>query len=136
MVALRVLVVDDNDDVANSISILLRQWGHEPKAARDGLGALAVAAEFRPDVALLDLAMPHMDGYEVGRRLREVAGLEGLTLLALTGYGDAEYQRRSEQAGFAAHLVKPAYLPELASVLHALAGEKAKRPGPDNPPGD
>jgi CheY-like chemotaxis protein len=125
----RVLVVDDNAGMAYTISLLLRQWGHESRAARNGPEALAVAAEFHPDVALIDLTLPRMNGYEVGRRLREAPGLEKLTLLALTGYGDAESQRRSQEAGFAAHFVKPANLSELEALLSVLAGEKAKRAG-------
>ncbi len=130
MMALRVLVVDDNADVAYSLSLLLRQWGHEPSVAHDGPEALAVVATFRPDVALLDVALPRMDGYEVGRQLRQLPGLEGLTLLALTGYADAETQRRSQEAGFAAHLVKPADLSQLRALLNVLASERAERPQP------
>jgi CheY-like chemotaxis protein len=127
MVALRVLVVDDNPDVAYSLSLLLRHWGHEPRVAHDGPEALAVVAAFHPDLALLDLALPRMNGYEVGRRLRELPGLEGLTLLAMTGHGQAEYHRRSKEAGFAEHLVKPVDPSELEALLNVLAGEKAKR---------
>jgi CheY-like chemotaxis protein len=130
MDALRVLVVDDDGDTAISISILSFQWGHEPRAARDGPEALAVVTAFRPDVAILDIALPRMDGYELGRRLRELPGLDGLTLLAVTGYGEAEYQRRSKAAGFLVHLVKPVDPTELEALLSTLAGEKAKRGGP------
>ena len=129
MVALRVLVVDDYADVADSLSLLLRLWGHEPLVTRDGPEALAAAPAFRPDVVILDIALPRMDGYELARRLRELPGLEGLALLALSGYGEAEYQRRSKEAGFLAHLVKPVHPPELEALLNVLAREKARRPG-------
>jgi CheY-like chemotaxis protein len=132
MGVLRVLVVDDNAPLANSMSRLLRRWGHDVRAAHDGPEALAVAAEFRPDVALLDLALPGMDGYEVGRQLRALPGLEALTLLALTGYDEAEYPRRSEEEGFAAHLVKPVDPPKLDSLLNGLARERAG----NTPPGE
>ncbi len=129
MAPLRVLVADDNIDAAYSVSLLLRRWGHEPLVARDGPEALAVAPHFVPHVVLLDLAMPHMDGFEVGRRLRQLPGLEGLTLLAVTGLTDAKYRRRSEEAGFAAFLLKPIDPPELEALLNVLAAEKQKRGG-------
>jgi two-component system CheB/CheR fusion protein len=129
MAALRVLVVDDNADVADSVSLLLRLWCHEPLVARDGPAALAAATAFGPDVVILDIALPRMDGYELGRRLRELPGQQGLTLLAMSGYGAAEYHRRSTEAGFLAHLVKPVHPPELEALLNVLAREKARRPG-------
>ena len=129
MVALRVLVVDDYADVADSLSLLLRLWGHEPLAVRDGPAALAAAPAFGPDVAILEVALPRIDGYELARRLRELPGLEGLAVLALSAYGEAEYQRRSKEAGFLAHLVKPVHPPELEALLNVLAREKARRPG-------
>ena len=127
MLVLRVLVVDDNDEVANAISLLLCQWGHESSVARDGPEALAVASEFRPDVAILDLGLPRMDGHEVGRRLREVPGLDGLTLLAMTGYADEEHERRCKEAGFAAHFIKPADLSALEALLNVQAAETERR---------
>ena len=127
MVVLRVLVVDDTDAVANAISLLLRRWGHASRVARDGPEALAVASEFRPDVAILDLGLPRMDGHEVGRRLREVPGLDGLTLLAMTGDADEEHERRCKEAGFAAHFIKPADLSALEALLNVQAAEKERR---------
>jgi len=127
MDALRVLVVDDSADVADGLCSLLRRWGHQTRVAYDGPQALAHAHEFRPDVALLDLGLPGLDGYEVGRRLHELPGLGGLPLVAMTGHADAAYERRSREEGYAAHLVKPADLPALAAILSALAREKARR---------
>jgi CheY-like chemotaxis protein len=123
---LRVLAVDDSADTASSLAMLLRLWGHEARTARDGPAALAAAAEFAPEVALLDLGLPRMDGYELGRRLRELPGLGRLLLVALTGYADAEYRRRSAAAGFAFHLVKPPDPSELEGVFAKLAGERGK----------
>ena len=128
MVALRVLVVEDNDEVANCLSRLFGLWGHDARVTHDGPEALAAAPAFGPDVAVLDIALPRMDGYEVGRQLRQLPGLGGLTLLALTGYADAESHRRSQEAGFAAYLVKPADPSTLQALLNVLAVEKAKRP--------
>jgi CheY-like chemotaxis protein len=116
MPALRVLVAQDNPDAADSLCLLLRLGGHEPLAARDGVAALAAAPRFQPDVALLDIGMPHRDGFELGRRRRELPGLGGLPLLAMSGYGDARSRRRSEEAGFGAYLVKPGEPSELEAL--------------------
>jgi CheY-like chemotaxis protein len=126
MGALRVLVVDDNSDTTDSLCLLLRLWGHQPLAARDGREALAAATDFQPDVALLDLAMPHMDGFELGRRLRELPGLCELPLLAMSGYADAGSRRCSEEAGFLAHLAKAGEPSELESLLGVMAAGKAE----------
>src|SRR5581483_6993878 len=107
MDSLRVLVFDDNSDAADSLSLLLRLWGHEPRVAHDGPEAMAAAVGLEPDVALLDIGLPQMDGFELGRRLRELPGLGDLPLVAMTGYADANARRRSEEARFLAHLVKP-----------------------------
>ncbi len=120
-------MVDDNHDAAVSLSLLLRLQGHEVRVTHDGLTALEAAAEFRPDLVFLDLGMPGMDGYEVARRLRRQPGLEGVVLAALTGWGQQEDRRRSAQAGFDHHLVKP---PEPKALEHLLAGLRRK----DEPP--
>jgi CheY-like chemotaxis protein len=131
--ALRVLVVDDHADTAESLAMLLALWGHEALTARDGAAALMMASAFGPDVALLDLGLPGMDGYELARRLRQLPGLAGVALVALTGYAGDDYWRRSRQEGFAFHLVKPMFPEELQTILGGLAREKARRsrPGPD-----
>jgi signal transduction histidine kinase len=103
----RVLVVDDNVDSADSMAELLRVWGHEVQAVHNGSEALAAAPGFRPEVALLDIDMPDMSGYELARQLRTRDGLSGTVFVALTGYGQDEDRRRSAEAGFRAHLVKP-----------------------------
>src|SRR5262249_7348057 len=116
---LRLLVVDDNHDAAISLSMLLRLQGHEVHVAHDGPTALEMATTLRPDVIFLDLGMPGMDGYEVARRLRQHRGLEHVVLAALTGWGQQEDRRRTAEAGFNHHLVKP---PE-ANVLSGLLAE-------------
>jgi PAS domain S-box-containing protein len=114
----RVLVVDDNEDSADSLALLLELKGHEVRVALDGPAALATAHAFQPEVVLLDIGLPGMDGYEVARRLRaERAGEGGLLLVALTGYGQDEDRRRSREAGFDHHLVKPVDFDELTRVL-------------------
>jgi CheY-like chemotaxis protein/nitrogen-specific signal transduction histidine kinase len=125
----RVLVVDDNADAAESLAMLLGLLGYEVRTAHDGPAALREAAAFRPDVALLDIGMPGMSGHDVARRLRQTPGLDGLLLVAMTGWGQDEDRRRSREAGFNHHLVKPVD----AAALHQLLAEsedRAARPKP------
>ncbi len=103
----RVLVVDDNVDSARGTALILSRNGHEVRVAYDGPGAVAAAQEFLPEFVLLDIGLPGMDGYEVARHLREDANLAGLTLVAVSGYGQESDRRRSQEAGFDQHLVKP-----------------------------
>ena len=114
---LRVLVVDDNADAAEMLALFLRSEGHEVRSAHDGPAALRTAESFRPEVVVLDIGLPRMDGYEVARRLRERAGPRTPLLVALTGYGQEEDRRRAREAGFDAHLVKPADPEELQRLL-------------------
>jgi signal transduction histidine kinase/ActR/RegA family two-component response regulator len=114
-VPLRVLVVDDNIDAAGSLEMLLALNGHEVRSVHDGFKAVSIAEEWNPDVLLLDIGLPGMNGYEVASRLR-TRGFRG-RLIALTGYGQEGDRRKSEQAGFDAHLVKPANLEELNELL-------------------
>jgi len=116
----RVLVVDDNDDAADLLAEVLDTMGHEVSKAHDGPEALAVAEERRPEIALLDIGLPVMDGYELARRLRAMDGLGGIKLVAVTGYGQASDRRRSEEAGFDAHLVKPIDLEALSAAVTRL----------------
>ena len=112
----RVLIVDDNIDAAETLCAALQQFGHDVRIANDGPSALVLADEFRPDVAVLDIGLPVMDGYELARRLR-ARGLDACLLVAVTGYGQHEDRERSHEAGFDVHLVKPVDLVHLASVL-------------------
>jgi signal transduction histidine kinase/DNA-binding response OmpR family regulator len=114
----RTLVVDDNVDAAESLATLLRVRGHEVRTAHDGQSALTVAEDFRPEVVLLDIGLPRIDGYEVARRLRRRPELAGVHLVSLTGYGQVEDRRRSCEAGFDHHLVKPVSI----EILHGLLG--------------
>ncbi|MES1173155.1 MAG: PAS domain-containing protein [Myxococcales bacterium] len=113
----RVLVVDDNTDAAELLAATLEFLGHEARIAHDGPSALAVVASFSPDLAVLDIGLPVMDGYELGRRLRELPNLAGVRLVALTGYGQASDRQRSLEAGFQAHLVKPVQLAQLEAII-------------------
>ena len=113
----RLLVVDDDPDNVLTLSRMLQMCGFEVMTAFDGRAALEIAAKFRPRVALLDLGLPHLDGYELARRLRAEAGLESTTLIAVTAYGAEEDRRRSREAGFDSHLVKPIVPGELLELL-------------------
>ena len=113
----RILVVDDNVDSAESLAVLLRVTGHEVRTAHAGRAALEAARACVPEIVLLDIGLPGMDGYEVARRLRQDLGLADVLLVAMTGYGQDEDRRRSHEAGFNAHLVKPVDLNELHALL-------------------
>jgi len=117
---LKILVVDDNEDAALSLSMLLELSGHEVRTANSGLEALRVVPEFKPQVVLLDLGMPDMDGYEVCHRLRQLPGGEQLTIIAATGWGQEEDRRKTEEAGFDMHMVKPLDTEMLRTTLHSL----------------
>jgi CheY-like chemotaxis protein len=119
--ALRVLVVDDNVDAAEGLAAVLAAWGHLTWVEHGADKALRVADSIRPQVALLDLGLPGMDGFELGRRLRALAGLEGLLIVAVTGYGQEEDRRRTREAGFDGHLTKPVDLDALRMLLTARA---------------
>ncbi|UEP33003.1 CheR family methyltransferase [Burkholderia sp. B21-007] len=115
----RILVVDDNTDAGESTAMLLKLNGHEVKVARDGPSALLLAVDFHPDVVLLDIGLPGMDGYEVARRLRVMPGFADTLLVALSGYGGEKDFHRAKQAGFDQHLVKPADIARLNDLLIA-----------------
>lgn len=115
--SLRVLVVDDNVDAAESLRMLLKESGHRVRTAHSGVQALQVAKNFLPDVMILDLGMPEMDGYAVARAIHNDATLASTRLIALSGYGQLDDRRRTTEAGFEAHLVKPA---EPDSILTAV----------------
>jgi len=103
----RVLLVDDNKDVASSMSRWLRLIGHDVRVALDGIEAIRIAEQFRPEVALLDLAMPNVSGYDVARTLRSASWGKDMTIVAVTGWGREDDQRRSADAGFDRHMTKP-----------------------------
>jgi two-component system CheB/CheR fusion protein len=113
----RIAVVDDNKDGAESLALLLRMWGHEPFLAFDGAAALKLIETERPDLVLLDIGLPRLDGYEVARRIR-AAGPHPV-LVAMTGYGQEEDRRKSRAAGFDHHLTKPVEPDALQAVIAA-----------------
>jgi len=117
----RVLVVDDSISTAQSMSALLQLEGHDARVAYDGPKALETAAAFHPEVVLLDIGMPGMNGYQVAKQLRQMPGLEQTLLVAITGYGQEEDSRRSREAGFQHHLVKPVGLRAVEELLVSAA---------------
>jgi CheY-like chemotaxis protein len=118
----RILIVEDNDDSREMLREWLEMSGHEVSEAADGTSGLEVLLKERPDVALIDVGLPGIDGYEMARRVRAALGKERMILIALTGYGSPEDRRRSKAAGFDVHLVKPLNPSLLDQVL---VGEKA-----------
>lgn len=124
--SLRVLVVDDNADLVQMLAATLEANGHHVRKALDGRSAVAIARAFRPDVVLLDLGLPEMDGLEVARQLRRCPETADAHLVALTGWGQAQDRQRTREAGFNHHLTKPTQpetlerlLAEFTSQLHA-----------------
>jgi signal transduction histidine kinase len=114
-----VLVIDDNDDARDMLGALLRIDGHRVSIARDGRTGLALARETAPDIALIDIRLPDIDGYEIARRLRGVHNGKRITLVALSGLGRAEDEQRAVDAGFDAHLVKPVNVDRLKHLMAA-----------------
>ncbi|HWM66178.1 MAG: hypothetical protein QOI59_5923 [Gammaproteobacteria bacterium] len=119
----RVLIVDDNEDAANSLAMILKLGGHETASVYSAVEALQRAAVFRPDVVLLDIGLPGMDGYEVAQKMRELPGLRDIRLVAVTGYGRSDDRLRARDAGFDDHLTKPV---EFAVLERTLAGIRAR----------
>ena len=113
----RILVVDDNEDSAASLAMLLQLSGHQTRTAHDGLEAVDAAVAFRPEVILLDIGMPNLNGYEACRRIRAQASGKDIMIIATTGWGQAHAREASKAAGFDAHLVKPVNPAELARLL-------------------
>jgi PAS domain S-box-containing protein len=123
---LRVLIVDDNEDAATALELLLEEAGHSVRAAHTGPAGLAAALEFLPDVMLLDIGLPELDGFEVAKRIRQEAALHNVVLIAMTGYGREKERQRSREAGFDHHLVKPADFGTLEQILAAVS-EKVRQ---------
>jgi PAS domain S-box-containing protein len=116
----RILVVDDNRDAAESLALLLSISGHQTRLAHDGQEAIAAAADFRPDVVLLDIGLPKLSGHEAARRIREQPWGKAMVLVALTGWGQDKDRQRSMEIGFDHHLVKPVDLTSIAALLSSL----------------
>ena len=124
MLAKRILVVDDNVDAATTLQLLLKSLGHEACAVYDGQQALGMALSFRPDVVLLDIGMPGLDGYEVARRLRALERERPLRIIAITGWGQEADRTRSREAGFDVHLVKPVSPETLERLLASVSSSR------------
>ena len=118
---LRILVVDDNVDAAQMLGLVLMESGHDVQTRHDGPAALAAAIDFRPHVVLLDIGLPEMDGYQVARSMRQHAFLKSIFLVAMTGYGSDADVKRSKDAGFNDHLVKPPDFEKLNKILTIAA---------------
>jgi two-component system CheB/CheR fusion protein len=118
---LRVLIVDDDGDTAESTAMLLRLWGHDPRYAVDGPKALEAARDFVPDAFIIDLGMPGLDGWELARKLREDSSLRDSLFIAVSGFGKDEDRERSRVAGFHHHLLKPADLDQLRLIIERRA---------------
>ena len=121
----RILVVDDNRDSAGSLAMLLRLTGNEVCIAYDGLEGFQAAERFVPDVVLLDIGMPRLNGYDACRRIRNEAWGKGMVLIAMTGWGQDDDRRRTLEAGFDGHMVKPV---DPNALMHILA---SKSPAPE-----
>lgn len=127
---LKVLIVEDNADARTTLRMLLSMgFGHEVYEASDGAGGARLALEVRPDVALVDLGLPDVDGHEVARRIRASLDRSAIVLIALTGFGSAEDQRLTQQSGFDMHLVKPVEPAELGRIFDGIARSKANAGG-------
>lgn len=126
----RVLVIDDNQDSAETLAMVLRLRGHTVQTAHDGIGAVAAAERFRPHMVVLDLGMPGMDGYEVARAIRAQAWGRNLLLVAQTGWGQPEDRRRTQEAGFDGHLTKPVDSAKLTALLAAMDAGMPSAPKP------
>ena len=103
----RILAVDDNQDAVDILARTLQLKGHEVQTAYDGVEAVDVAARFKPDIVLLDIGLPRLSGYDVARRIRQLPDGKSTILIAITGWGQEEDRRQSQQSGFDMHLVKP-----------------------------
>ena len=123
--SLRVLVVDDNVDAAEALGLLLQATGHDARMAYDGVSAVIVALEFRPNVVLLDIGLPGLDGYEVAKRLRQDASLDGVVLIAITGCGQETVKQRTHEAEFDRHFVKLVDPQALMKLLRSLSNHEA-----------
>jgi CheY-like chemotaxis protein len=133
MPGLRILVADDNHESAESLALMLELMGNEVRTAHNGIEAVAMAEGFQPDVVLLDIGMPKLNGYEVARRIREHPTGSRIMLIALTGWGQATDKQRSLEAGFDHHLTKPVEPHTLERLLASSSWRKleveSRQPG-------
>ncbi len=120
----RILVVDDLNDAAASLALVCELYGAQARVARDGLEALTVGANFLPDVVLMDISMPHMDGYEAARRMRAESWGKNVVLIALTGWGRQGDIEAARNAGFDGHLLKPVGAEALINLVNELRARR------------
>jgi CheY-like chemotaxis protein len=113
----RILVADDNADAASSLGMLFEMMGHEVCVVHDGVKAVERAATFRPDIILLDIGMPQLNGYDACARIRQQPSSKGTLIVALTGWTQDDKKQRSQEVGFDFHLIKPVELPALEKLL-------------------
>jgi DNA-binding response OmpR family regulator len=116
----RILVVDDNVDATECLALFLSLQGHDVQTAFDGVQAIEKADQFRPNVIVIDIGLPVVDGHDAGRRIRQFAWAQRATLIALSGWGHDEDQQKSRAAGFDHHLVKPVNLTVLSEILASI----------------
>jgi CheY-like chemotaxis protein len=126
--SLRILVADDNEDGREMMRYFLESEGHTVATAGDGPSALAAVEEFRPDVAVLDIGMPGLNGYKVAEQIRHANRHQSFTLVALSGLGQEEDKRRATEAGFDVHFTKPVDIPALNKLLASIAAQGPGRP--------
>lgn len=123
----RVLLVDDNLDCSEPLSLLLQARGHDTRVATEGEEAITLADQFRPNCVVLDLGLPRMDGYEIARRLRERPYGNNLVIVALTGWAGKDVRTKAAEAGFDYHLVKPVKWEELEKIVLSVAPPTAPK---------
>src|SRR5205823_4744978 len=126
---LRILIADDCHDTTSTLALLVSHWGHDVRTVDNGLAALEMAADYRPDVVLLDIGMPGLDGLELARRLRQELHMEQVLLVCVSGFGQEIDRRHALEAGCDFHLVKPVDLEELHALLSS--GPRARGSLPD-----
>jgi len=119
--SLRVLVVEDNADTAQGLALVLQAFGHQVRTIHDGLSALQAALDYQPNLVLLDIGLPGLNGLEVAKKMRKQPALKNVVLVAVTGYGTETDHRRSQEAGFNYHLVKPADFKTVEQILASVA---------------
>jgi CheY-like chemotaxis protein len=123
----KILIVDDNRDAAKTLATLLSMGGNETHTAHDGEEALAMAAAIRPDISIIDIGLPKMSGYEVCRALREQDWGQSMALVAVTGRGEDDDLRKSQESGFNGHLTKPVDFRELTKFLARLLADPLRK---------
>ena len=124
--SLRVLVVDDNVDTVTTLALLVQESGHDVRTAYDGSAVLEAALDYRPNVVLLDIGLPGLNGFEVAKRLRQQPALQNAVLVAMTGYGRESDRQRSQEAGFDHHLVKPGDFGKVLQILATVSESPAR----------